>query len=197
MARPGRSNRTIGVRRRHLAIPNGDLDAIAGGEGAATGMEPLVQAIESAILGPEVARLARLPPGASAWLVALSWLTRDQECRFGNVAWRSPASGSDAPMPASGAESGPRRDFLRFLLRAITEEEQAQRETRNALKAQEAGLQQDANAFDWQLRRSYPGLPRCLDYHPIRPRIFLWRSSACARRPRSAWRRQPISREPT
>ncbi len=151
--------RTIGVRRRHLALPNADLDVIATGDGAATGMEPLTRAIEAAILGPEVARMTRLPAAVSAWTVALAWLSRDQECRFGSVVeWRSPASGSEAPLPASGSESGPRRDFLRILLRAITQEEQSLRESETSLKADEVRLQQDASALDWQIRRTYPSL---------------------------------------
>ncbi len=63
--------RTIGVRRRHVALANGDLDAVASGEGSITGIEPLIRAIEGGPLGAEVSRLARLPSaprlGLSPW----------------------------------------------------------------------------------------------------------------------------------
>ncbi len=55
-------------------------------------------------------------------------------------------------MPASGAEGGPRRDFLRILLRAITEQEQRDQAQEANLKADVARLQQDIAAVDWQLR---------------------------------------------
>jgi len=95
--------RPLGIRRRHVAIADGNLDEIAAGDGATTSIDPLIEAIEQAIVTPSTASLARLQPGQKAWPIALAWLTRDQECRFDDVLdWRSPASGSDAPIPASG-----------------------------------------------------------------------------------------------
>jgi hypothetical protein len=103
--------RPLGIRRRHVAVAGGNLDEIAAGDGATTSIDPLIEAIEQSIVTPAVASLARLQPGQRAWPIALAWLTRDQECRFDDVLdWRSPASGSDAPLPASGRETGPRRE---------------------------------------------------------------------------------------
>lgn len=148
--------RPLGIRRRHVAVANGNLDEIAAGDGATTSIDPLIEAIEQAIVTPVVASLARLQPGQKAWPIALAWLTRDQECRFDDVLdWRSPASGSDAPQPASGRETGPRREALRAFLTAITEEEQQARRAEEALRTDVANAEREISHMDWDLARRY------------------------------------------
>lgn len=146
--------RPLGIRRRHVAIANGNLDEIAAGDGATTSIDPLIEAIEQAIVTPVVASLGRLQPGQKAWPIALAWLTRDQECRFDDVLdWRSPASGSDAPQPASGRETGPRREALRAFLAAITEEEQEARRAEEALRTDVANAEREISHMDWDISR--------------------------------------------
>ena len=151
--------RPLGIRRRHVAIADGNLDEIAAGDGATTSIDPLVEAIEHAIVTPSVAALARLQPDQKAWPIALAWLTRDQECRFDDVLdWRSPASGSDAPLPASGRETGPRREALRAFLLAITEEEQQTRRGEEALRTEVATAEREASYLDWDRGRRHDRL---------------------------------------
>ncbi|HVJ44298.1 MAG TPA: chromosome segregation protein SMC [Dongiaceae bacterium] len=151
--------RPLGIRRRHVATPDGNLDEIAAGEGATTSIDPLIEAIEQNIVTPGVASLARLQPGQKAWPIALAWLTRDQECRFDDVLdWRSPASDSDAPLPASGRETGPRREALRALLMAITEEEQQTRRAEEALRTEVATAEREASYLDWDRGRRHERL---------------------------------------
>jgi hypothetical protein len=146
--------RPLGIRRRHVAIAGGNLDEIAAGDGATTSIDPLIEAIEKSIVTPGVAELARLQPGQKGWPIALAWLTRDQECRFDDVLdWRSPASGSDAPLPASGREIGPRREALRAFLAAITEEEQQARRTVDALRTDIAGAEKEISYIEWDRGR--------------------------------------------
>lgn len=151
--------RPLGIRRRHVAIADGNLDEIAAGDGATTSIDPLVEAIEQAIVTPGIAALARLQPDQKAWPIALAWLTRDQECRFDDVLdWRSPASGSDAPLPASGRETGPRREALRAFLLAITEEEQQTRRGEEALRTEVATAEREASYLDWDRGRRHDRL---------------------------------------
>jgi hypothetical protein len=151
--------RPLGIRRRHIAIANGNLDEIAAGDGATTSIDPLIEAIEQGIVTPGVASLARLQPGQKAWPIALAWLTRDQECRFDDVLdWRSPASGSDAPLPASGRETGPRREALRAFLTAITEEEQQSRRTEEALRTDVSTTEREISYLDWDIGRRHKRL---------------------------------------
>lgn len=146
--------RPLGIRRRHVAIADGNLDEIAAGDGATTSIDPLIEAIEQGIVTPGIASLARLHRGQKAWPIALAWLTRDQECRFDDVLdWRSPASGSDAPLPASGRETGPRREALRAFLAAITEEEQHSRRTEETLRTDVANAEREISYMDWDRDR--------------------------------------------
>lgn len=151
--------RPLGIRRRHVAIADGNLDEIAAGDGATTSIDPLIEAIEQSIVTSGVAGLARLQPGQKAWPIALAWLTRDQECRFDDVLdWRSPASGSDVPLPASGRETGPRREALRAFLAAITEEEQQARRTEEALRTDVANAEREISYLDWDRGRRHARL---------------------------------------
>jgi len=155
--------RPIGIGRKHFAIKNGDLDAVASMEGSANGIEPLIDAIEADILGDQTARLARLSAGQRAWPVALAWASRDQECRFDDVLdWRSPISGSDSPQPASGDAKGPRLLAMRALLNALTEAEQTartnERKLSNALEKQK----QFKTRLEWEQGRRIGRLTRDL-----------------------------------
>ncbi len=155
--------RPLGARRRHVATAHGNLDEIAAGEGAATGIEPLIDAIEQNIVTPGVAGLIRAQPGQKAWPVALAWLTRDQECRFDDVLdWRSPASGSDAPLPASGREAGPRREALRAFLSAITEDEQRVRQDEERLRTEIQNAEADANQLTGDAARRVKAIVKAL-----------------------------------
>jgi hypothetical protein len=146
--------RPLGVRRRHMAVSNGNLEEIAAGEGSSTGLEPFIQAIEQSIITPALAGLIRPGTGEAVWPVALAWLTRDQECRFDDVLdWRSPASDSDSPLPASGREKGPRLEALRAFLMAITPEEQATRTRVMGLDEQRRLLEQEIGHRRWEIDR--------------------------------------------
>jgi hypothetical protein len=96
--------RSIGHRRRHVAIEDGSLEGALATTGPAPGIEALVAAIVGQVVGADSASL--MPgPRDSAWAVELAWLARDQECRFGHVLdWRALASESDSPV----------RDFTRL-----------------------------------------------------------------------------------
>lgn len=151
--------RPLGIRRRHVAIAGGNLDEIAAGDGVTTSIDPLIEAVELNIVTPGVASLARLQSGQKAWPIALAWLTRDQECRFDDVLdWRSPVSGSDAPLPASGRETGPRREALRAFLTAITEEEQQARRTEEALRTEVTNTEREISYLDWDRGRRHARL---------------------------------------
>ena len=64
--------RPLGVRRRHMAVSNGNLEEIAAGEGSSTGLEPFIQAIEQSIITPGLAELIRPGTGGAVWPVALA-----------------------------------------------------------------------------------------------------------------------------
>lgn len=146
--------RPLGVRRRHMAVANANLDEVAAGEGSSTGLEPFIQAVEQTIITTGLAELIRPGTGGAVWPVALAWLTRDQECRFDDVLdWRSPVSDSDSPLPASGREKGPRLEALRAFLLAITPEEQETRTQVVGLDEQRRLLDQEIGHRRWEIDR--------------------------------------------
>lgn len=155
--------RPLGIGRKHFAIVNGDLDIVAKMEGTATGIEPLIDAIEATILGEGTSQLARLSAGQRAWPVALAWAARDQECRFDDVLdWRSSASGSDTPQPGSGDAKGPRLLAMRAFLNAITEEEQAARRQEQDLASQLDQAKRQRSFLEWDQGRRLERLVRDL-----------------------------------
>jgi hypothetical protein len=143
--------RPLGNRRRHLAVPNGNLEELAEIESASTGFEPFLDAIERAFLPIE---LASLIPGNRAdrrgWPIALAWLMRDQECRFhGVLDWRSTESESDSP--ARGLNKTEKLDALRVFLQAITPEEQLKRREVAALDESRNELETEVGHRQWQI----------------------------------------------
>lgn len=156
--------RPLGVRRRHMAVSGGNLDEIAAGEGASTGMEPFIDAVDQRIITTALAELVRPQANGPIWPIALAWLTRDQECRFDDVLdWRSPTSDSASPLPASGQEKGPRLEALRSFLMAITPEEQATRGEVNSLSEQRRVLDQEIGHRRWEIERMQTRLLAGLD----------------------------------
>lgn len=156
--------RPLGVRRRHMAVANGNLDEIAAGEGTSTGLEPFIEAVDQSVITTELAGLVRPRADGPIWPIALAWLTRDQECRFDDVLdWRSPTSDSDSPIPASGQEKGPRLEALRAFLMAITPEEQTTRGEVNSLNEQRRTLDQEIGHRRWEIERTQSRLVAALD----------------------------------
>jgi hypothetical protein len=64
--------RPLGVRRRHMAVRGGNLDEIAAGEGASTGMEPFIQAVDQQIITTALAQLVRPQANGPIWPIALA-----------------------------------------------------------------------------------------------------------------------------
>ncbi|MEI8703404.1 chromosome segregation protein SMC [Mesorhizobium sp. ISC15] len=156
--------RPLGVRRRHMAVANGNLDEIAAGEGTSTGLEPFIEAVDQSVITTELAGLVRPRADGPIWPIALAWLTRDQECRFDDVLdWRSPTSDSDSPIPASGQEKGPRLEALRAFLMAITLEEQTTRSEVNSVSEQRRTLDQEIGHRRWEIERAQSRLVAALD----------------------------------
>lgn len=145
--------RPLGSRRRHLAIPDGNLNELATGEAASTGIELFLDAVERALLTTE---LTDLVPGhrqeQRIWPVALAWLARDQECRFDHVLdWRSIAS--DSSSPARGLNRTEKLDALRAFLRAIAPEEHAKRAEIARLDEERRALEQEIGHRRWEIEK--------------------------------------------
>lgn len=144
--------RPIGLGRQHFAVPNTSLDQIFGNETAATGIEPFIVALENSILSSDVVALIPVEHRLQAWLIALAWLSRDQECRFDKVLdWRS--SDSDSGSPARGLSNVKLLDSLRALIGAIDPAEFKLRAEIVEMDTRQKEVAQDAARRAWEADR--------------------------------------------
>ncbi|CAJ4798164.1 ATPase involved in DNA repair [Burkholderia pseudomallei] len=155
--------RPLGVRRRHFAVQGGNLDELVISEMPATGLSPLLKAIEENLLTPGVRDLiSEDTQGHEAWQIALALLSRDQECRFDHVLdWRS--SLSDSESPARGLNRTERLEVLRALLNAIDPSEQALRVDIAAMAESSRSQEQEIGHHTWEIRRLRKQLLELLD----------------------------------
>lgn len=141
--------RPMGVGRKHFAIREGNLDDIEIDAVAANGIASFLQAVESSILSSDVVSLVPGDDPLHAWIVALAWLTRDQDCRFDHVLdWRSPASDSDSPVRTLSATRI--LDALRALIGAIVPEEHKLRAEIGKLETDYQKAGQEAAHRKWE-----------------------------------------------
>lgn len=113
--------RSIGVFGHDVVLEGGTLEAAVSSETAATGMAPFVEMLAERFVTPDVAALVANAP-QRAWLLALAWLSRDQECHFGKVTdWR--VDGGKSGSPAHGMSVGEATNVVRALIGAITPRE--------------------------------------------------------------------------
>ncbi len=182
--------RPIGTGRQHFAIRDADLEQVVTGEFAATGMEPFLKAVESNILSEDVVALIPGDHPQHAWLVALAWLSRDQECRFDKVLdWRSSDSDSDSPARALPATK--LLDALRALVGAIIRDEHTLRAEINELETRQKEAVHEAVQSGREAERLRSELVKALglnmdDIPPGRLAMEALRSAAKANLARAA-----------
>lgn len=145
--------RPLGIRRKHFAVQDAKLEELIVGDVPATGLDGLLNAVEDAILTPDVKRLvASENSNHRAWQIALAWLSRDQECRFDHVLdWRS--SFSDSESPARGLNRTEKLEALRAFLNAIDPAEQKLRLELAQLNEQKQRHEQELGHRNWEIRR--------------------------------------------
>lgn len=113
--------RPLGTTRKILA-GEGTPEELLSAEGRGVGTSPLLEAISGKVLGRGIDEHMPGDKEWRSWLLALAWLARDQECRFGHLLdWRHPDA--DSRSPASGLSKDEHLTAVRLLLRAMTVEE--------------------------------------------------------------------------
>lgn len=144
--------RPLGSRRRHFAVPEGQLEELIKREATPTGMEPFLEAIERNLITQPVADLVPGRKQHVAWQVALAWLTRDQECRFDHVLdWRSVQSDSESP--ARGLNQTEKLEALRAFLKAMAPQEQSLRQQIAGQDEEKNRLEQEIGHRRWEIQR--------------------------------------------
>ncbi len=159
--------RSIGVRRRHVAVKSANLDALAAGSESqdVSGIAPFLAAVEAAILTKEVLELFDPEPQHRAWLVALAWLCRDQDCRLSHVLeWRDPAS--DSRSPVRNMSRTELLEAMRVLLGAIRPEEQRLSERISSAQADHTRVKEEISHRKWALTEGARKLAIKLEMDP-------------------------------
>lgn len=146
--------RPFAPRRKHLAMPDAKLEQALATDVTAAGIEPFLDAVTSALFPGDIAAL--IPGGKNAhdaWLIAVAWLTRDQECRLHHVLdWRSTESESDSP--ARGLGKADLLDALRVFLQALSPDEQSCRRQITALESRRRAAEQERDHLGWQTEQT-------------------------------------------
>lgn len=113
--------RSIGVSGHDVVLEGGTLESACSPNTASTGMAPLVEVLAERFVTSAVAGLIEDTP-QRAWLLALAWLARDQECHFGRaIDWRAP--GGQSGSPAHGLSASDATNAVRALIGAVTPRE--------------------------------------------------------------------------
>ena len=157
--------RPIGAGRQHLAIRDAELSQVALRDDAASGLAPFLDAVVAGLLPGEVATLVPGGNATNAWLVALAWLSRDQECRFDKLLeWRSPDSDSGSPARSLAVQQ--RQDALRTLIGVVVPEEFELRTELDKLEAGHRNFGQEVTRLEWATNRLRAGLVQELGLDP-------------------------------
>ncbi len=144
--------RPIGLGRDHFAIPDVSLEEILAGGFEAKGIEGFLESLENVIISETVVALMPGDKPLTAWLVALAWLSRDQECRFDKVLdWRSSESDSDSPARRLSATK--LLDAVRALIGAIVPGELALRDEIGEMETRQTDVSQDSSRRAWEAER--------------------------------------------
>ena len=146
--------RPLGGGREHHAVQGQRPQALlASLPPQPSGMTPMVEAIQRQVLTEPIAKLMQAERPHDPWLIALAWLTRDQECRFDKVLdWRAPDSESGSPVRSMSQTRV--LEALRALLGAIGKEEI---DVRADIARLDEGSKAGGTEVDrllWQVRRS-------------------------------------------
>lgn len=145
--------RPLGIRRRHFAVEGGDLDSVLSGDVSAAGIDSFLTAMTTQLL--TLGTMKMLPVsarGPRAWLAALAWATRDQECRFDHALdWRSASSESRSPIRDWNRLEV--RNTVRAFLRALTPKELETLEQLASFDGQAQATTRELDNRNWEINR--------------------------------------------
>ena len=138
--------RSIGAFGHDVVLEGGTLESAADCGTSATGMARFTEMLAAHFIPPSVAELIE-DSSERAWLVAIAWLMRDQECHFGKVTdWR--VAGGKSGSPAQGLSASHTTNVVRALLGAITP-----REHQLEAEVEKFGRERDQEVRGFERRR--------------------------------------------
>jgi hypothetical protein len=153
--------RPIGQTRKHVAREDATLEDLAPMKEPGGSIEPLLDALRSQLFPKGIDGYLPSDSQNAAWLFALAWLSRDQECRFDHILdWRHKRadSGSIAVSPT--------KEQLLIVVRAflgiIEQEEMRLKVKRANLSETKRSLERDVAYYQRQSEQLRAGLVQAL-----------------------------------
>jgi peptidoglycan hydrolase CwlO-like protein len=149
--------RSLGDRRRDIALENATLEDSLQAEVSPTGMRPFREAVADAIIADAAALMPSSVGDQDAWEATLAWATRDQECRFGDhLEWRDPHS--DSHSPVRGISSADILLIVRALIGALSADEITAQQRAAEQSKLLASHRSKSERLAWQIERSHEEL---------------------------------------
>jgi len=137
--------RPIGLTRKHLAREGATLEELASMKEPGGSIQPLLDALTSTLFPKGIGSFLPGERENAAWLFALAWLSRDQECRFDHILdWRHRRADTGS------VAIGPTKDQLLVVVRAflgIIGQEEARLKTEREQIAEKKRTQERDIAF--------------------------------------------------
>jgi hypothetical protein len=138
--------RPIGTTRRQTVRSDTTLEELVESNDPSTGIQPLLEALDSLVLQGEGELFIPSSRAHSAWLFALAWMTRDQECRYDHILdWRHVRA--DTRSPVLGTSVDQRLVAARSLLGVLDQEEIRLKDERDDLAERRKSLERDLTYY--------------------------------------------------
>ena len=153
--------RPIGQTRKHMAREGATLEELAPMKEPGGSIEPLLDALRSQLFPKDVDGYLPSESQNAAWLFALAWLSRDQECRFDHILdWRHKRADSGS------LAVSPTKEQLLIVVRAflgiIEQEEMRLKSERVNLSETKRSLERDVAYHQRQSEQLRAGLVQAL-----------------------------------
>lgn len=138
--------RPIGATRRQIVRVDATLEDLVDSTDPGTGIQPLLDGLDSLVLADGGGLFIPSSRPHSAWLFALAWLTRDQECRYDHILdWRH--ARADTRSPVLGTSREQMVVAVRSLLGVLDREEIRLKDERDNLAEQRRSLERDLTYY--------------------------------------------------
>ena len=151
--------RPIGQTRKHVAREGATLEELAPMKEPGGSIEPLLDALRSQLFPKGIDGYLPSESQNAAWLFALAWLSRDQECRFDHILdWRHKRADSGS---IGGRRSHTKEQLLivvRAFLGIIEQEEMRLKGERVNLSETKRSLERDIAYYQRQSDQLRAGL---------------------------------------
>jgi ferritin len=153
--------RPIGQTRKHVAREGATLEELAPMKEPGGSIEPLLDAFRSQLFPKGIESYLPSERQNAAWLFALAWMSRDQECRFDHILdWRHKRADSGS------IAVGPTKEQLLIVVRAflgiIEQEEMRLKGERVNLSETKRSLERDVAYYQRQSEQLRAGLVQAL-----------------------------------